>query len=94
MGDAFNVFVFLEISSISTYTIIAMGAGMSINFVVVAPLARKAGLTEIEVAGILTLSAALFRRSGVGSLIFLAIPNHDIILITTQLLSNCHQASP
>ena len=26
-GDAFNVFVFLEISSISTYTIIAMGAG-------------------------------------------------------------------
>lgn len=26
-GDAFNVFVFLEISSIATYTIIAMGAG-------------------------------------------------------------------
>jgi multicomponent Na+:H+ antiporter subunit D len=26
-GDAFNVFVFLEISSLSTYTIIAMGAG-------------------------------------------------------------------
>ena len=26
-GDAFNLFVFLEISSISTYTIIAMGAG-------------------------------------------------------------------
>ena len=39
---------------------IAMGAGMSINFVVVAPLARKAGLTEIEVAGILTLSAAIY----------------------------------
>ncbi|KCZ53032.1 MFS transporter [Hyphomonas pacifica] len=39
---------------------VAMGAGMTINFVVVAPLARKAGLTEIEVAGILTLSAALY----------------------------------
>ena len=39
---------------------VAMGAGMSINFVVVAPLARKAGLTEIEVAGILTLSAAVY----------------------------------
>ncbi|MHA6289229.1 monovalent cation/H+ antiporter subunit D family protein [Maricaulis sp. CAU 1757] len=26
-GDAFNVFVFLEISSIATYTIVAMGAG-------------------------------------------------------------------
>ena len=39
---------------------VAMGAGMSINFVVVAPLARKAGLTEIQVAGILTLSAAIY----------------------------------
>lgn len=39
---------------------VAMGAGMTINFVVVAPLARKAGLTEIQVAGILTLSAALY----------------------------------
>jgi MFS family permease len=39
---------------------VAMGAGMSINFVVVAPLARKAGLTEIQVAGILTLSAAVY----------------------------------
>lgn len=38
---------------------VAMGAGMTINFVVVAPLARKAGLTEIQVAGILTLSAAI-----------------------------------
>ena len=38
---------------------VAMGAGMTINFVVVAPLARKAGLTrELQVAGILTLSAA------------------------------------
>ena len=39
---------------------VAMGAGMTINFVVVAPLAREAGLTEIQVAGILTLSAALY----------------------------------
>ena len=39
---------------------IAMGAGMTINFVVVAPLARKAGLLEIQVAGILTLSAAIY----------------------------------
>jgi MFS family permease len=39
---------------------VAMGAGMTINFVVVAPLARKAGLAEIEVAGILTLSAAIY----------------------------------
>ncbi|MEM1146971.1 MAG: MFS transporter [Pseudomonadota bacterium] len=39
---------------------VAMGAGMTINFVVVAPLARKAGLTELQVAGILTLSAAIY----------------------------------
>lgn len=39
---------------------VSMGAGMTINFVVVAPLARQAGLTEIEVAGILTLSAAIY----------------------------------
>lgn len=39
---------------------VSMGAGLTINFVVVAPLARKAGLTEIEVAGILTLSAAIY----------------------------------
>ena len=32
---------------------VAMGAGMTINFVVVAPLARKAGLTELQVAGII-----------------------------------------
>ncbi len=39
---------------------IAMGAGMSLNFVVVAPLTRKAGLGEIEVAAILTLSTLLY----------------------------------
>ncbi len=39
---------------------IAMGAGMTINFVVVAPLARRAGLTEMEVAGILTLSTLIY----------------------------------
>ena len=38
----------------------AMGAGMTINFVVVAPVARDAGLSELEVAGILTLSAAIY----------------------------------
>jgi MFS family permease len=37
-----------------------MGAGMTINFVVVAPLAREAGLTEIEIAGILTFSSVLY----------------------------------
>ena len=39
---------------------VAMGAGMTINFVVVAPLARKAGLAEMEVAGILTLSTLIY----------------------------------
>lgn len=42
---------------------VAMGAGMTINFVVVAPLARAAGLTEIAVAGILTLSTILYTVS-------------------------------
>jgi MFS family permease len=39
---------------------IAMGAGISINFVVVAPLTRQAGLGEIQVAFILTLSTLLY----------------------------------
>lgn len=39
---------------------IAVGAGMSINFVVVTPLTRKAGLGELEVAGVMTLSTVLF----------------------------------
>lgn len=39
---------------------VAMGAGMTINFVVVAPLAREAGLQEIEVAAILTLSTLIY----------------------------------
>jgi MFS family permease len=39
---------------------IAMGAGMSINFVVVAPLTRKAGLGEVEVAAVLTLSTLIY----------------------------------
>lgn len=42
------------------FAMVAMGAGMTINFVVVAPLARKAGLTETQVAGILTLSALIY----------------------------------
>ena len=39
---------------------VSMGAGMTINFVVVAPLAREAGLSEIEIAGILTFSSVLY----------------------------------
>lgn len=42
---------------------IAMGSGMTINFVVVAPLAREADLTEMQVAGILTLSTLLYTLS-------------------------------
>ncbi|MEL7447541.1 MAG: MFS transporter, partial [Pseudomonadota bacterium] len=42
---------------------VAMGAGMTINFVVVAPLARQAGLTEIQVASILTLSTIIYTVS-------------------------------
>lgn len=39
---------------------IAIGAGMSINFVVVTPLTRAAGLSEMEVAAVMTLSTVLF----------------------------------
>lgn len=39
---------------------VAVGAGMSINFVVVTPLTRKAGLSEMEVAAVMTLSTVLF----------------------------------
>jgi len=42
---------------------VAMGAGMTINFVVVAPYTRNVGpegLPELMVAGILTLSAAIY----------------------------------
>lgn len=40
--------------------VVAMGVGMTINFVVVTPLAREAGLSERQVAGILTASAFFF----------------------------------
>lgn len=40
--------------------IVSMGVGMTISFVVAAPLARDAGLTELEVAGVLTLSAFFY----------------------------------
>ena len=40
--------------------VVAMGVGMTINFVVVTPLARDAGLSEGQVAGILTTSALFF----------------------------------
>ncbi|KJS25374.1 MAG: major facilitator transporter, partial [Hyphomonadaceae bacterium BRH_c29] len=39
---------------------VSLGAGMTINFVVVAPLAREAGLTELEIAGILVFSSVLY----------------------------------
>ena len=39
---------------------VSMGAGMTINFVVVAPLAREAGLAELEIAGILTFSSVMY----------------------------------
>ena len=40
--------------------LVSMGIGMTVSFVVAAPLARDAGLTELEVAGILTLSAFFY----------------------------------
>lgn len=42
---------------------VAMGAGLTINFVVVAPLARQTGLSEIAVAAILTSSTILYTLS-------------------------------
>jgi MFS family permease len=39
---------------------VAMGIGFTINFVVVTPLARQAGLSELQVAGMLTLSAIFY----------------------------------
>lgn len=42
------------------FGLLSMGVGFTISFVVAPPLARSAGLTEIQVAGILTISAALF----------------------------------
>ncbi|MEL7482287.1 MAG: MFS transporter, partial [Pseudomonadota bacterium] len=42
------------------FAIISMGIGLTVSFVVASPLARDAGLTELEVAGILTLSAFFF----------------------------------
>lgn len=40
--------------------LVSMGFGMTISFVVAPPLARGAGLTELEVAGVLTGSSLLF----------------------------------
>lgn len=39
------------------FGLVSMGVGFTVSFVVASPLARAAGLTEVEVAGILTLSA-------------------------------------
>ena len=40
--------------------LVSMGAGFAVNFMVVSPLAREAGLTEIQVALVLVGSAALY----------------------------------
>lgn len=40
--------------------LVSMGIGMTVSFVVASPLAREAGLTELQVAGILTLSAFFY----------------------------------
>ena len=83
--------------------VVAMGVGMTINFVVVAPLTRDAGLTEIEVAGILTLSALFFalmtpiwgrwadrfgrKRVMVASLAFAGLTNAGFALALDQALA-------
>ncbi|MAK60807.1 MAG: MFS transporter [Ponticaulis sp.] len=42
------------------FGLLSMGVGFTISFVVAPPLARDAGLSEIQVAGILTISAFLY----------------------------------
>ena len=42
------------------FGLLSMGVGFTISFVVAPPLARDAGLTEIQVAGVLTISAFLY----------------------------------
>ncbi|MAV50433.1 MAG: MFS transporter [Hyphomonadaceae bacterium] len=39
---------------------LSMGVGMTINFVVVTPLARSAGLSEVQVACIMVISSAIY----------------------------------
>ena len=89
--------------SIVALGIVAMGVGMTINFVVVAPLTRDAGLTETEVAGILTLSALFFammtpiwgrwadrfgrKRVMVASLVFAGLTNAGFALALNQALA-------
>ncbi|MEO1568308.1 MAG: MFS transporter [Pseudomonadota bacterium] len=46
--------------NVIAFAVMSMGVGMTISFVVASPLARDAGLTEIQVAGILTLSAFFY----------------------------------
>ncbi|MEM0986544.1 MAG: MFS transporter [Pseudomonadota bacterium] len=46
--------------TVIAFALMSMGVGMTISFVVASPLARDAGLTEIQVAGILTLSAFFY----------------------------------
>ncbi|MCI4643775.1 MAG: MFS transporter [Hyphomonadaceae bacterium] len=42
------------------FALVSMGVGMTISFVVASPLAREAGLTELQVAGLLTASAFIY----------------------------------
>jgi len=42
------------------FALLSMGVGMTVSFVVAAPLAREAGLSELQVAGILTVSAFFY----------------------------------
>ncbi len=42
------------------FGLLSMGVGFTISFVVAPPLARDAGLTEVQVAGVLTTSALLY----------------------------------
>lgn len=45
---------------VMAFALVSMGAGMSVNFVVVAPLALEAGLSPREIALVLVGSAALY----------------------------------
>ena len=45
---------------ILAFGMVTVGVSMTINFMVVAPLAREAGLSELEVAGVITLSSLLY----------------------------------
>lgn len=72
-GDAFNVFVFLEISSISTYVLVAMGAGTD----------RRALTASFNYLVLGTIGATFF-VIGIG-LIYMATGTLNMADITAQL---------